>query len=56
VSPEARVEVNDEHCVACEVELRDDEQGRPVCGSCDRQLEVEVAAYLASVAVCRAPE
>jgi hypothetical protein len=53
VNPDERVEVDDEHCAACEAELRDDEQGRPVCERCDRQLDKELAAYLNFVAVCR---
>ena len=54
VSPDERrpAEVDEEHCAACEVELREPSAG-PVCERCDRQLDKELAAYLSFVAVCR---
>jgi len=53
VDAERTVEPDDDCCAACEEELREGEQSRPVCGECDRKLDRELAAYLSFVAVCR---
>jgi hypothetical protein len=54
VDADERREQSGRECASCGVELRDDEHDLPVCRACDRRLDVELAAYLDFVRVCRA--
>jgi hypothetical protein len=48
--------VDEQHCAACEVELRDVEQGRPVCERCDAKFERELTLYVEFALACRSPD
>ncbi|HEX2434931.1 MAG TPA: hypothetical protein VHI55_13370 [Gaiellaceae bacterium] len=44
-----------ELCPVCEQPMSDVDVGRPVCVECDRRLDLELAAYISFIKICREP-